>query len=75
MNRPDHIVLMDSRESKRYEGIEEPIDKKAGHIPGAVNKVWTNVLDNGYYKKRKIFRKISLALAGIRKSLSTVVQV
>lgn len=28
MNRPDDIVLMDSRESKRYEGIEEPIDKK-----------------------------------------------
>ncbi|RRN69761.1 sulfurtransferase [Peribacillus simplex] len=53
MNRPDHIVLMDSRESKRYEGIEEPIDKKAGHIPGAVNKVWTNVLNNGYYKKKE----------------------
>ncbi|WP_342614089.1 sulfurtransferase [Peribacillus frigoritolerans] len=53
MNRPDDIVLMDSRESKRYEGIEEPIDKKAGHIPGAVNKVWTNVLENGYFKKKE----------------------
>lgn len=53
MNRPDAIVLMDSRESKRYEGIEEPIDKKAGHIPGAVNKVWTNVLENGYFKKKE----------------------
>ncbi|MDQ7863130.1 hypothetical protein RCO48_25090 [Peribacillus frigoritolerans] len=29
MNRHDDIVLMDSRESKRYEGIEEPIDKKS----------------------------------------------
>jgi thiosulfate/3-mercaptopyruvate sulfurtransferase len=53
MNRADHVVLMDSRESKRYEGIEEPIDKKAGHIPGAVNKVWSNVLENGYYKKKE----------------------
>lgn len=53
MNRVDHVVLMDSRESKRYEGIEEPIDKKAGHIPGAVNKVWSNVLENGYYKKKE----------------------
>ncbi|MGE7905749.1 sulfurtransferase [Peribacillus sp. NPDC094092] len=53
MNTPDDIVLIDSRESKRYEGIEEPIDKKAGHIPGAVNKVWTNVLENGYFKKKE----------------------
>ncbi|MDM5211957.1 sulfurtransferase [Peribacillus sp. NJ4] len=53
MNRVDDVVLMDSRESKRYEGIEEPIDKKAGHIPGAVNKVWSNVLENGYYKKKE----------------------
>ncbi|MFY0781919.1 sulfurtransferase [Peribacillus simplex] len=56
MNRVDHVVLMDSRESKRYEGIEEPIDKKAGHIPGAVNKVWSNVLENGYYKKKEDLR-------------------
>ncbi|MFJ8067460.1 sulfurtransferase [Peribacillus sp. NPDC096447] len=53
MNRPDDVILIDSRESKRYDGIEEPIDKKAGHIPGALNKVWTNVLDNGYFKKKE----------------------
>ncbi|MFE4893710.1 sulfurtransferase [Peribacillus butanolivorans] len=51
VKRPNDVVLIDSRESKRYQGIEEPIDKKAGHIPGAVNKVWTKVLENGYYKK------------------------
>ncbi|MGW6384170.1 sulfurtransferase [Peribacillus butanolivorans] len=51
VKRPNEVVLIDSRESKRYQGIEEPIDKKAGHIPGAVNKVWTKVLENGYYKK------------------------
>ncbi|MFJ7754061.1 sulfurtransferase [Peribacillus muralis] len=51
--RPDDIVLVDSRELKRYQGIEEPIDKKAGHIPGAVNKLWTKVLDNGHFKKKE----------------------
>ncbi|MED4226804.1 sulfurtransferase [Neobacillus cucumis] len=42
-------VLIDSREEKRYLGLEEPIDKKAGHIPGAINKPWMNGLQNSHY--------------------------
>lgn len=34
------IQLLDSREEKRYLGIEEPIDKIAGHIPGAKHFFW-----------------------------------
>ncbi|MDQ0218016.1 sulfurtransferase [Peribacillus cavernae] len=47
--RPEDIVLVDSREEKRFLGIEESIDKKAGHIPGAVNKFWAEGLSNGMY--------------------------
>ncbi|QED48368.1 sulfurtransferase [Cytobacillus dafuensis] len=43
-------VIIDSRENKRYLGLEEPIDKKAGHIPGAINKVWTKGFENGSFK-------------------------
>jgi thiosulfate/3-mercaptopyruvate sulfurtransferase len=45
----DDIVLIDSREEKRYLGMEEPIDKKAGHIPGAINKPWMLGLSGGEY--------------------------
>ncbi|KGE16893.1 sulfurtransferase [Paenibacillus wynnii] len=45
-------LIIDSREHRRYLGLEEPIDAKAGHIPGAINKFWKDVLDEqGRWKK------------------------
>ncbi len=37
-------VLIDSRAHSRYLGLEETMDPKAGHIPGAVNFFWQDVL-------------------------------
>ncbi len=45
------LLLIDSREARRYHGLEEPIDPIAGHIPNAVNFCWQDISDEqGFIK-------------------------
>lgn len=39
------VTIVDSRETPRFLGLEEPIDPIAGCIPGAVNRPWQGVTD------------------------------
>ncbi|WP_440603164.1 sulfurtransferase [Bacillus sp. GB_SG_008] len=51
INKQANITLIDSREPKRYAGLEEPVDKVAGHIPTAQNYFWKDgVTDFGAFK-------------------------
>lgn len=44
-------LLIDSRANDRYQGQNETLDKKAGHIPGALNYFWKNTQNaDGSYK-------------------------
>ncbi|KGP93081.1 3-mercaptopyruvate sulfurtransferase [Pontibacillus chungwhensis BH030062] len=52
-----HTIILDSRNYERFAGITEPIDRKAGHIPSAVNAEWTKVLNEaGIWKSKEELR-------------------
>jgi thiosulfate/3-mercaptopyruvate sulfurtransferase len=58
-------VLLDARAPARYQGLEEPVDPVAGHIPGAVNLPMAEFLtDRGLVPPAPLRRKLAAAGAG-----------
>ena len=54
--KPNYLII-DVRDRERYDGISEPIDLLAGHIPGAVNIPFTeNIDENGKFHDQNILK-------------------
>ena len=52
------FLIVDVREPKRYQGITEPIDLVAGHIPNAENIPFTdNLQDDGLFRSPDVLRQ------------------
>ncbi len=63
--RRRNMLLLDARAPKRYRGEEEPIDRVAGHIPGAKNRyVADNLSAEGTFKKPGDLKKEFLEILG-----------
>jgi thiosulfate/3-mercaptopyruvate sulfurtransferase len=69
------MAIIDARSPERYRGETEPIDPVAGHIPGALNRLYKDNLGaDGRFKSAQELRAAFQALLQDRKSEQVVHQ-
>ena len=73
LRRDPQVLVLDARSPARYQGLEEPVDARAGHIPGARNHPWTvNVGDGGTFLAPSVVRqRLEAAGAGSRRVVAS----
>jgi thiosulfate/3-mercaptopyruvate sulfurtransferase len=69
------VRLFDARAAERFRGDVEPLDKAAGHIPGATNRFFKdNLGSDGRFKPAKQLREEFEVLMGMQTAERTVHQ-
>lgn len=66
-------LLLDARAPARFRGEEEPIDRVAGHVPGAINRPFATNLADGRFKSPMQLADEYRALLDGRDPASTVI--
>ncbi|MGI9666862.1 MAG: sulfurtransferase [Acidimicrobiia bacterium] len=71
--QPD-VAVIDARSAERYRGDAEPVDQKAGHIPGAVSMPLSdNLTEDLYFHEQAVLRH-RFTSAGIKAGDTTISQ-
>ena len=66
-------TIVDARATPRFKGEVEPLDPVAGHIPGALNRPFTqNLTPEGFFKPAAVLRAELEALLGTHPASSVV---
>lgn len=67
-------IIIDVRDKNRFDGLTEPLDLVAGHIPGAINIPLTeNLNENGLFKSPDELAEKYKTIIGNRKSENTII--
>ncbi len=69
LDRPEAPLLIDARAAERFRGEVEPIDRVAGHVPGASNRpVGANLQPDGRFRPAHELAKAFAELLGSRRA-------
>ncbi|QDW20985.1 sulfurtransferase [Flavobacterium sp. KBS0721] len=72
-NKKENIVI-DVRDKNRFDGLTEPLDLIAGHIPGAINVPFSeNLNEDGFYKSPEVLAKKYNEIIGDKKPDNVIV--
>jgi thiosulfate/3-mercaptopyruvate sulfurtransferase len=72
-SRPAGVVVVDVRASERYRGEVEPIDARAGHVPGALNLPFSSNLDDDGHFRRPRDLRAGFTTEGVESGSRTIV--